>query len=216
MRPCVKDDVATVAQPEEAVVQVHLKDMEPEFRVVVRSGARRGIRLERFFWTALKQLAQSRKSTLGQTVDEIARLQPETGNLASAIRVACACWLADQNTELRKLTSLKAINAILLACPSPAFALSSSKKILAFNSAFQLLLRRQLPIEQSVEVRPDLKLALDLNIADIFSRLCGDGEHPVVTGFVIGAGERRYRAQLNVVRAPVSEPELLLAFVFGG
>ena len=38
----------------------------------------------------------------------------------------------------------------------------------------------------------------------------------MVTGFVIGAGDRRYRAQLNVVRAPVSEPELLLAFVFGG
>jgi hypothetical protein len=78
------------------------------------------------------------------------------------------------------------------------------------------MVRRQLPVGPGEETRSDLRLALDLNVADIFSRLDVDGDRPVVTGFVIGAGDRRYRAQLNVVRAPVSEPELLLAFVFGG
>jgi predicted DNA-binding ribbon-helix-helix protein len=212
----VRDDVATAVRPEETAFPLSFEDVEPEFRVVVRDGTRRGIRLERFFWTSLKKLAANRKSTLGQVVDEISRVQPETGNLTSAIRVACTRWLADQNTELRRLASLKTVNAILLACPSPAFALSSSRKILAFNPAFQLLLRRQLPVAQGADARPDLKLALDLNVADIFSRLEANGDLPVKTGFVIGAGDRRYRAQLNVVRAPVSEPELLLAFVFGG
>ena len=61
-----------------------------------------------------------------------------------------------------------------------------------------------------------MKLALDLNVADVFLRLENNGDQPVITGFVIVAGDRRYSAQLNVVRAPVSEPELLLAFVFGG
>jgi len=190
--------------------------VEPEFRVVVRGGTRRGIRLERFFWASLKRLAESRKSTLGQVVEEISRVQPETGNLTSAIRVACARWLADQNAELRSLASLKVVNAILLACPSPAFALSSSKKILAFNPAFQMLIRRQLPVGPGADARSDMKLALDLNVADVFLRLENNGDQPVITGFVIGAGDRRYRAQLSVVRAPVSEPELLLAFVFGG
>ena len=124
--------------------------------------------------------------------------------------------LADQNAELRRLASLRTVNAILVACPSPAFALSSSRKILAFNPSFQQLVRRQLPAGQGEEARSDLRLALDLNVADIFSRLEANGDLPVVTGFVLGAGDRRYRAQLNVVRAPVSEPELLLAFVFGG
>lgn len=212
----MRDDVATAARAEEQIFPLSIEDVEPEFRVVVRGGNRRGIRLERFYWASLKKLAESRKSTLGQLVEEISSVQPETGNLTSAIRVACTRWFADQNAELRKLASLKTVNAILLACPSPAFALSSSRKILAFNPSFQQLVRRQLPVEQGEEARSDLKLALDLNVADIFSRLGGNGEHPVVTGFVIGAGERRYRAQLNVVRAPVSEPELLLAFVFGG
>ena len=212
----MRDDVATAERSGETVFPLSFEDVEPEFRVVVRGGTRRGIRLERFFWASLKRLAESRKSTLGQVVEEISRVQPETGNLTSAIRVACARWLADQNAELRSLASLKVVNAILLACPSPAFALSSSKKILAFNPAFQMLVRRQLPVGQGADARSDMKLALDLNVADVFVRLENNSDQPVITGFVIGAGDRRYRAQLNVVRAPVSEPELLLAFVFGG
>ena len=54
------------------------------------------------------------------------------------------------------------------------------------------------------------------DLADIFARLAADGDRPVVTGFVIGAADRRYRAQLNIVRAPTSESEVLLAFVSGG
>jgi len=212
----VRDNVATAERSGETVFPLSFEDVEPEFRVVVRGGTRRGIRLERFFWASLKRLAESRKSTLGQVVEEISRVQPETGNLTSAIRVACARWLADQNAELRSLASLKVVNAILLACPSPAFALSSSKKILAFNPAFQMLIRRQLPVGPGADARSDMKLALDLNVADVFLRLENNGDQPVITGFVIGAGDRRYRAQLSVVRAPVSEPELLLAFVFGG
>lgn len=212
----MSDDVATAARAEERICPLLIEDVKPEFRVVVRGGNRRGIRLERFFWTSLKNLAESRKSTLGQLVDEISKVQPETGNLTSAIRVACTRWLTGQNAELRELASLNTVNAILLACPSPAFALSSSRKILAFNPSFQQLVRRQLLVGQGEEARSDLKLALDLNVADIFSRLEANGDRPVVTGFVLGAGDRRYRAQLNVVRAPVSEPKLLLAFVSGG
>lgn len=212
----MRDEVATTVRSSEAVLPLSLEDVVPEFRVVVRGGNRRGIRLERFFWTALKRFAISRKSTLGQTVEDISSLAPETGNLTSAIRVACARWLAEENTDLRKLVSLRRVNALLLACPSPAFALSSSKKIIAFNQAFQLLVRRQLPVEPSDAGRHDLKLALDLNVADIFARLAADGDKPVVTGFVIGAADRRYRAQLSAVRAPMSESEVLLAFVSGG
>jgi predicted DNA-binding ribbon-helix-helix protein len=212
----VRDDVATAVRAGDPSLPLSFEDVEPEFRVVVRDGNRRGIRLERFFWTALKRLAQSRKSTLGQMVEEISQVAPETGNLTSAIRVACARWLAEENAELKRLASLRKVSALLLACPSPAFALSSSKKILAFNPAFQLLVRRQLPVEQGDEGRHDLKLALDLNVADIFARLAADGDRPVVSGFVIGAADRRYRAQLNIVRAPISESEVLLAFVSGG
>jgi len=211
----VRDDVATAVRASDPAFPLSLEDVDPEFRVVVRDGNRRGIRLERFFWAALKRLAHSRKTTLGQTVEEISRVAPETGNLTSAIRVACARWLADENAELRKLASLRRVTALLQACPSPAFALTSTKKILAFNPAFQLLVRRQLPMTQSEDGQRDLKLAIDLNVADIFARLAMEDDRPVVTGFVIGAADRRYRGQLNIVRAPASEAEVLLAFVSG-
>lgn len=213
----MRDNAVTkAASAGDPALPLSLEDVETEFRVVVHSGNRRGIKLEHFFWTALKRVAQSRKSTIGQVVETVSQTAPETGNLTSAIRVACARWLADENDELRKVASLRGVNALLQACPSPAFALSSSKKIMAFNPAFQNLARRQLPIQQGEEGQHDLKLALDLNIADIFARLGSQGDRPVVTGFVIGASDRRYRGQLNIVRAPASESEVLLAFVFNG
>jgi predicted DNA-binding ribbon-helix-helix protein len=193
------------------------EDFELDFRVVARGGTRRGIRLERAFWTALKRMAENRKCTIGSLIDDIAESHGHTGNLTSAIRVACMRGLADENSTLQRLASIKTVNSILVACPSPAFALASSKKILTFNAPFQQLVRRQLPVAPNDDARPDLKLALDLNVADIFARLDATGDTPVATGFVIGAGDRRYRGQLNAVRAPVVEPELLLmAFVFGG
>ncbi|MBB6412998.1 ribbon-helix-helix domain-containing protein [Mesorhizobium sangaii] len=195
---------------------VTAEDFGLEFRVVARGGVRRGIRLERAFWVSLKQMAESRKCTIGMLIDEIAESQAQTGNLTSAIRVACMRGLGEENLTLRRLASINTINAIVVACPSPAFALASSKKILTFNAPFQQLVKRQLPIAPNDEARHDLKLALDLNVADIFARLDANGQAPVATGFVIGAGERRYRGHLNVVRAPVVEPELLMAFVFGG
>lgn len=212
----MRDSAVTVIDAGDPELPLSVDDVETEFRVVVRNGNRRGIRLEHFFWTALKRIAQSRKSTLGQVVEEISQAAPDTGNLTSAIRVACARWLADENAELRKVASLRGVNALLLACPSPAFALSSSKKIMAFNPAFQNLVRRQQPIHQSEDEEHGLKLTLDLNVIDIFAKLAADDDRPVVTGFVMGASDRGYRGRLNIVRAPASESEVLLAFVFTG
>ncbi|MBZ9795669.1 ribbon-helix-helix domain-containing protein [Mesorhizobium sp. ES1-4] len=192
------------------------EDFELEFRVVARAGIRRGIRLERAFWLSLKQMAESRKCTIGMLVDEIAERHAEKGNLTSAIRVACIRALGHENLNLRKLASIRTVNAVLLACPSPAFALASTKKIVTFNAPFQQLVKRQLPTAFDENTRQDLKLALDLNVADIFARLDANGDVAVASGFVIGAGERRYRGQLNVVRAPVLDLELLMAFVFNG
>lgn len=208
--------ISPPANRDRLLVPLATEDFGLEFRVVARGGIRRGIRLERVFWTSLRQMSENRKCTIGMLIDEIAEGQTETGNLTSAIRVACLRGLADENLALRRLASIKTINAILVACPSPAFALSSSKKILTFNASFQQLVKRQLPVAPSDDARQDLKLALDLNVADIFARLDANGETPVASGFVIGAGERRYRGQLSAVRAPVVEPELLMAFVIGG
>jgi len=70
-----------------------------------------------------------------------------------------------------------------------------------------------------LDANKDGKLSKDElpeQLRENFARLDANGETPVTTGFVIGAGERRYRGQLSAVRAPVTEPELLMAFVFNG
>ncbi|TGW05159.1 hypothetical protein EN788_48960, partial [Mesorhizobium sp. M2D.F.Ca.ET.145.01.1.1] len=90
------------------------EDFELEFRVVARGGVRRGIRLERAFWVSLKQMAESRKCTIGMLVDEIAESHAEKGNLTSAIRVACIRESGNENLNLRKLASITTVNAILL------------------------------------------------------------------------------------------------------
>nr|WP_245432628.1 ribbon-helix-helix domain-containing protein [Mesorhizobium loti] len=191
-------------------------DLEPEFRVVVRNGQRRGIRLERGFWDMLKRMATRNQATLGALVDQIAAAAGADANLTSAIRVACLHDASDENAMLRRLTSIETIKAILFACPAPAFALESTRKILTFNPPFQNLVRRQLPVGLDDDARKDMKLALDLSVADILERLRQNGNLPVGTGFVIGIGERRHRGQINAVRAPVPAPDLLLAFVVNG
>nr|WP_280824687.1 ribbon-helix-helix domain-containing protein [Mesorhizobium soli] len=196
---------------DQALSEVPSTDLQPEFRVVSHGGARRGLRLERLFWKVLKRVAESRKSTLGAMVDEIAKTHGDSKNATSAIRVTCIRWLTGENAELSRLASIKTVNSILGACPSPAFTLSSSKRILNFNAPFQQLVRQHLP--QGSDGRQDLKLSLDLSLPEIFSKLDANLEGPVVTGFVLGAGDRRYRGQINAVRAPVMEPELLMAFV---
>ncbi len=152
---------------------------------------------------------------MGALVDEIAGSQPDNGNLTSAVRVACMRWLSDSNADLRKLSSIERVKALVVACPSPAFVLSSAKTIVAFNPPFQQFVRRQL-LFGGEDAKRGLKLTLDVHVRDILMRLNKNGEIPVVTGFAIDAGERRYRGRLNIVRAPVVEPDLLLAFVFNG
>ncbi|TPM37593.1 ribbon-helix-helix domain-containing protein [Mesorhizobium sp. B2-3-4] len=208
--------ISPSAPNDRLLVPLPAEDFGLEFRVVARGGVRRGIRLERAFWLSLKQMAENRKCTIGMLIDEIAESHAENGNLTSAIRVACIRELGKENLNLRRLASIRTVSAILLACPSPAFALASTKKIVTFNAPFQHLVKRQLPTAFDEDTRQDLKLALDLNVADIFARLDTNGDVAVASGFVIGAGERRYRGQLNVVRAPVLDLELLMAFVFNG
>ncbi len=209
-------DVAAAPVRDRLLMPLTADDFGLKFRVVTRGGIRRGIRLEKVFWISLKQMAESHGCTISMLIDEIAESQPpSTGNLTSAIRVACLRGLAEQNITLRRLASIRTMNAILVACPSAAFALSSSRKILTFNAPFQQLVERQLTTGPNDDPGHDLKLALDLNVADIFSRLDANGQTPVACGFVIAAGERRYRGQLNAVRAPLIETELLIAFVQG-
>ncbi len=188
-------------------------EARPEFRVVAKGKSRRGIRLERIFWQTAKSIARQSHMTMGSLVDEISSQPASTNNLASAIRVACLSWLVQRTAHLEALTSTTVINSLLTAVPTPAFALGANKKILSFNPAFQALVRKHFPVVGESEHKSDLKLSLDVNVADLMDRLAKNGNTAVLTGFVIGIGERRVRGQLNAVMAPSSDVDVVLAFV---
>jgi predicted DNA-binding ribbon-helix-helix protein len=189
-------------------------DLKPVFRAVGKTGSRRALRLERVFWGTLRGVAKANHTSMASLVEELASGETAIAtNLSSAIRVACADWLSGEVESLTRIASLATVNAILAACPSPAFALSASKAILSFNAPFQQFVRRQLPFSPTAENKNELRLALDMSLKDVFDRLDGSHGNPVSSGFAIGAGERRFRGQLNLVKAPVRQPPVLLAFV---
>ena len=189
-------------------------DLRPIFRAVGKAGSRRALRLERIFWETLRAVARANHTSVAALVEELAAGETAMAtNLSSAIRVACADWLSGEVESLSKIASLATVNSILTACPSAAFALSASKAILSFNAPFQLFVRRQLPFSPTAENKNELRLALDMSLKDVFDRLDASHGNPVSSGFAIGAGERRFRGQLNLVRAPVRQPPVLLAFV---
>ena len=191
------------------------EELQWDFRTVSYEGSRRGLRLERIFWDALKKMAAEKGVTLGRLVEEIAARQEKPANLTSAIRATCLNWLARGNEELRLLASMRTTVAIITACPSPAFALSAARRISAFNQPFQMLVRRHLPPVAGTDVQQEMKLTLDLNVREMLERLRENVDTPLATGFVLGLGERRYRGQLKAVLAPTKDTDLLIAFVTG-
>jgi predicted DNA-binding ribbon-helix-helix protein len=189
--------------------------VKPEFRVVAKGASKRGIRLERIFWQTLKVMAQRKKTTIGSLVEKMAEASPDRQNLASMIRVSCLLWIDQRLSTLEMLTAASTVNSILSAVPSPAFALGANKKIVAVNAAFQALIRRQFPTLGPDQDKLDLKLTLDVNVTDLLARLEANGNTATVTGFAIGVGERRFRRQINAIKAPVGEADIVLAFVVG-
>jgi predicted DNA-binding ribbon-helix-helix protein len=186
-----------------------------EFRVVTHGDQRRGVRLERAFWQAIKDAAKRRQVTIGQLVEDIAVQNAGATNLASALRVACIGWLRSRTAHLEALTTAERIGPFLNAVPTPAFALGANRKILAFNAAFQDLVRRQFPALGTSGQREELRMALDINVLELVARLDANGNTPVRTGFAFGIGDRRFRGQINAVKAPSSDVDVVLAFVVG-
>ena len=69
----MNDSVTSPAADRERLLPpMAAEDFGLEFRVVARGGTRRGIRLERAFWTSLKQMAENRRCTIGMLIEEIA------------------------------------------------------------------------------------------------------------------------------------------------
>ncbi len=187
-------------------------DAELVFRAVSAGGERRGIRLERVFWTALAEVAAARGQSLGLLVGGIAASMPPGGNLASALRVAAARFLRDGLAEAQERSAPKLVFALLQACPTPAFALSADKRIVSYNRPFVAFIQSRFHAADPAEMLRGLRLSLDMPLEQIVARLMQDPQAQVTTGYALGLAERRVRGQLRMALAPTAASPMAIAY----
>jgi predicted DNA-binding ribbon-helix-helix protein len=188
-------------------------DSALEFRAVTSGGKRRGIKLERVFWDALRSISKEKGLTIGGFVDQVSATTTAK-NLTSAIRVACMKAYAERNEAMYALGAPETVEAVLTATPTPAFTLAANRRIVSFNAGFQALVRRQFAgADESAPT--ELRLSPHVAVDELLARLAQNRNAPVATGFVLIMGERRHRGQLNVIRVPSRSVDLLMAFVAG-
>jgi predicted DNA-binding ribbon-helix-helix protein len=188
-------------------------DADLVFRAVNTGGERRGIRLEAIFWKTIVNMARAYGRTIGQHVGHTVPLVPEHGNLASALRVQAAQWLHGRISELERVTAVENIFAIVHASPSPAFVLSTDKKIVQYNQAFLNFIRARLLGVESGDLLRAARLSLDTQFDQIIELLQKNPRTPVAAGFAFGVAERRLRGQLKLVLAPTTANTLVIAYI---
>jgi predicted DNA-binding ribbon-helix-helix protein len=104
-------------------------------RKTMRIGeVRTSIKLEKEFWSYLKEIAAERNLRLSGLVNEIADSTPERTNLASTLRT-----FALTHARLRSQT-LQDLVKVLEACPLPCLVLDGERTIRQLNRAFALWL----------------------------------------------------------------------------
>lgn len=188
-------------------------DAEPVFRVVEGQGTRRGVRLERVYWQALRDIARARQEKLATLVKHIVEQAPETANMTSLLRVYCLSWMKGALEEAHRRADPAQAASLVRASPGATFALGLDRRIIAYNQAFLNFVQARFSYAQTGPIGRDLRLSLDVHLSDLTTTLKGNGNTPVTAGFVVGVGERRLRGNLNTVLAPVLGQDIVLCYV---
>lgn len=188
----------------------------PRFRVVRVGEGRRGIRLEEIYWAALKDMSSARGISVGAVVEECERRLDTGGNLSSALRVEAMMHLRHEREAARARTGLKAVQNQVQACPSPCFALSDDKRLIAHNLTFMSFVQSRLlrlPLRSTAQ---GVRLSLDVQFAELVDKLKIEGSGPATVGFVIGVDEQVIRGRLNAVLAPLLDRDAIVGFILPG
>jgi predicted DNA-binding ribbon-helix-helix protein len=183
--------------------------------VAVRSGEfRRGLRLEEIYWRALKDVSAEAGLNVGGLVRQVEEASGEDeGNATSRLRVLCLGWFMDKLARVRALAHRNLAHNLVLACPSPAFALGTDRQIIAYNPHFLNLIQSRLSVVGAAAMARNLRLALDIQIGELIPALQKAGNTPVGTGFVIGVDAQRFRGRMNAVLVPSGDRPVIVCFV---
>ncbi|MCR4268619.1 ribbon-helix-helix domain-containing protein [Nitratireductor sp. ZSWI3] len=188
----------------------------PRFRVIRVGDDRRGIRLEEIYWTILKDMASSGGVSVGDVIEGCeARLQPG-GNLSSALRVEAARHLQQELGAARLRTGVQAVHNQVMASPSPSFALSDDKRLIAHNPTFMAYVRSRLSRLPQTSTVQGVRLSLDVPFADLVEKLKIPGGGVATVGFVVGVDEQLIRGRLNAVLAPLVDKDAIIGFILPG
>jgi predicted DNA-binding ribbon-helix-helix protein len=108
----------------------------PQFRVLQHEGKKHALRMESVFWLQIEECAQSLNTRAASLISEIVSRCEEEANRTSAVRVYCINWLRERlkGLETKKLTL--DLTPMLSACPTPAFLLASTGRLVMYNRSF--------------------------------------------------------------------------------
>jgi len=199
---------------DEPLPAIGADEIEPRFRAVVgRGGERRGIRLERIYWDGLGRMSSAGKMSTADLVHYTASQMPESGNLASLLRVLSFKWALRRLDTVEDASSMANVNAIIQASPSPTILVTQEKKIQLFNDPFLTMLRQRLPLGDAAQLTKSLRFSIDTQIDEAIATLYRNRGKTLNTGFTIAVGSASMKGQINLALAPTHEKSMLIGYI---
>jgi predicted DNA-binding ribbon-helix-helix protein len=186
---------------------------EPHFRAVNCNGVRRGLRLERAFWSALDDISRRRGISVGDYVDRVFHEDKTEIGLSGRVRAAVLGDLAGLVTEYEERLALNRALSIIQITPAPAFLLAEDKRILGYNNQFLELVQRRLTATSHSDLLKRVALTLDAPVSDMINELAQSDRKTLTTGFAFGASDKRTRGRLAIALAPIASPRAVMAYV---
>ncbi|MCZ4089223.1 ribbon-helix-helix domain-containing protein [Sinorhizobium psoraleae] len=183
------------------------------FRVVTVGGQRRGIKLEEIYWSSLSELAARRSCKLADIISECEQALDGEGNLTARLRYVATSYLREQLSGARERSGLAAVAGQVRACPSPAFALTGDKRIIAYNPAFLTFVQSRFLRFQSSPPAQGLRLSFDVQFAELVDRLKASPGEPQPAGFTIGINEHVTRGRLSAALASLFDQDVVIGFI---
>ncbi|MGO4439994.1 ribbon-helix-helix domain-containing protein [Rhizobium sp. RAF56] len=208
------NDLVELNGPADPLPVLAAEELEPSFRAVVgRDGERRGIRLERIYWNGLNRMSAAGRVTMADIVQYTAKQLPDSGNLASSLRVMSLKWALHRLDALDDASSLANLNALIQASPSPTVLLTREKKIQHFNDAFLGMLRHRFPMGDAPQLIKTLRFSIDTQIEDALETLNLNSGKTLNTGFSIAIGSQLLKGQINLALAPMHRVSMLIGYI---
>ena len=132
----------------DVLMTAYVMEASPMIRLTMRIGeVRTSIKLEKEFWSYLKEIGDERNIRLSALVNEIASATPERTNLASTLRTYALTHARLRSQTLQREVDRLALagntqdlTRVLEACPMPCVVLDGERTIRQLNRAFALWL----------------------------------------------------------------------------